>query len=95
MLFSDDGVTFYEIMLLTVEDGTLSLKVKHFSPDFTAWEEKADYVEFRLVAIEDDALHFGGLSFYRRGPDTMDAWIVMKNDQGIREEKLVFRRRSP
>lgn len=94
-LFNDDGVAFYEILLLTVEDGTLSMKVKHFSADFTAWEDKEDYVEFRLVAIEDDALHFGGLSFYRRGPDAMDAWIVMKNDQGIREEKLVFRRRDP
>ena len=54
-LYSDDGVAFYEIMLITVEDGTLS--------------------------------------FYRRGPDTMDAWIVMRNADGIREEKLVFRRR--
>lgn len=94
-LYNDDGVAFYEIMLITVEDGTLSFKVKHFSADFTAWEEKEDYVEFKLVAIEEDALHFGGLSFYQRGPDAMDAYIVMRNDQGIREEKLVFRRRDP
>ena len=49
----------------------------------------------QLVAIEDDALHFGGLSFYQRAPDSMDAYIVMKNSQGIREERLVFRRRAP
>lgn len=94
-LYNDDGVAFYEIMLITVEDGTLSFKVKHFAPDFTAWEEKADYVEFRLVALDEDALHFGGLSFYRQGPDAIDAYIVMRNAEGIREEKLVFRRRSP
>ena len=92
-LFDEDGVAFYEIMLITVEDGTLSLKVKHFNADFTAWEEKADFVDFRLVKVEDDALHFGGLSFYRRGADAMDAYIVMRRGDEVREEKLTFRRR--
>lgn len=94
-LFDDDGVAFYELMLITVEHGTLSLKVKHFSADFTAWEEKQDYVDFRLAVIEEDALHFAGLSFYRRGPDSLEAYIVMRNDSGIREEKLAFTRRLP
>ena len=91
-LFKDDQVAFYEILLLTVEDGALSLKVKHFSAEFTAWEEKEDFVEFRLVGVEENALHFGGLSFYRRGDDAMDGYIVMKNAEGIREEPLVYTR---
>lgn len=94
-LFDDDGVAFYELMLITVDGGTLSLKVRHFNADFMAWEEKADYVEFRLAAIEEHALHFAGLSFYRRGPDALEAYIVMRNDSGIREEKLTFTRRMP
>jgi len=93
-LYNGDDVAFYEIFLMTVEEGTLSLKVKHFGADFTAWEEKDDYVEFRLVRIDDDALHFGGISFYRRDDDSMDAYIVMKNAEGIREEPLVYRRRK-
>ena len=92
--FVDDEVVFYEIFLMTVEEGTLSLKVKHFSPDFTAWEEKDDYIEFRLVKIDEDALHFGGLSFYERGDDAIDGYIVMKNAEGIREEPLVYKRRK-
>jgi len=92
--FDGDEVAFYEILLMTVVEGTLSLKVKHFSADFTAWEEKDDFVEFRLVKIEDDALHFGGISFYKRGDDAMDGYIVMKNAEGIREEPLVYRRRK-
>ena len=87
-------MAFYELLLLTVDDGTLSLKVKHFSADFTAWEEKTDFVEFRLVKIDDDALHFSGISFYRRGDDAMDAYIVMRNADGIREEPLVYTRRN-
>jgi len=92
-LYSDDGVTFYEILLLSVEDGTLSLKVKHFNPDFSAWEDKPDYVEFRLVKREKDALHFGGLSFYKRDDDSMDGYIVMRNGENLQEHHLEYVRR--
>jgi len=92
-LLGDDGVTFYELLLLSVEDGSLSLKVKHFNPDFTAWEEKADYVNFRLVKKEDDALHFGGISFYRRGDDAIDGYIVMRNGDEVTERYLKYERR--
>ncbi len=94
-LFDDKGVSFYEILLLTVEDGTLSLKVKHFSADFTAWEEKGDYVNFKLVAKEDDALHFGGISFYRRDDSNIDGYIVMKNGEEITEHYLKYQRVVP
>ena len=90
--FVEDKVVFYELLLMTVEDGTLSLKVKHFNPDFTAWEEKEDFIEFRLVKFDEDALHFGGLSFYKRGADAIDGFIVMKYADGIREEPLVYTR---
>jgi hypothetical protein len=90
-LFSEEkGVNFYELMLLTVDDGTLSLKVKHFNADFTAWEEKADFVNFRLVKIEEDALHFAGLSFYRRDDNHIDAYIVMRNGEELTEHELKY-----
>ena len=92
-LLGDEGVAFYELLLLSVEDGTLSLKVKHFNPDFTAWEEKADYVNFRLVHKETDALHFGGISFYRRGDDEIDGYIVMRNGDEVTEHYLKYERR--
>jgi len=92
-LFGDDGVAFYELLLLSVEEGTLSLKVKHFNPDFSAWEEKPDYVHFRLVKKEADALHFGGLSFYKRGDDAMDGYIVMRRGEKMTENHLRYERR--
>jgi len=89
-LFDDDGVGFYEILLMTVEDGTLSLKVKHFNADFTAWEEKGDFIDFRLVKKEDNALHFAGISFYRRDENHMDAYIVMRNGDEVTEHELKY-----
>jgi hypothetical protein len=71
----------------------LSLKVKHFNADFTAWEEKGDFVDFRLVKLEPDAIHFSGLSFYKRDDNGFDGYIVLRNASGVREEKLVYARR--
>ena len=92
-LMGEDGVAFYEILLMNVDDGSLSLKVKHFNADFTAWEEKGDFVNFQLVKLEEDALHFGGISFYRRGEDLIDGYIVMKNGEEVREHHLSYKRR--
>ncbi len=93
-LFSGDDPAMYEIMLLSVEDGTLSLKVKHFSADFTAWEDKPDYVNFKLVAYSENELHFGGLSFYKRADDKLDGYIVMRNGGQVSEQRLIYERQK-
>ncbi len=88
----DDAVGFYELMLIVEEEGSLSLKVKHFNPDFSAWEEKADYVNFKLVKVEENAVYFSGLTFMRISDDEVHAYIAFKTEDGSREEKLVFHR---
>ena len=93
-LYQGDKVSFYELLLLVEEEGSLSLKVKHFTPEFIAWEDKEDYISFPLVRIDDDAIHFSGLSFYRVDEDRMAGYIVMRNEDELREEKLSYRRNS-
>lgn len=93
-LLGDDDVEFYEILLLTEIDGTLSLRVKHFTRDFIAWEEKEDFVDFRLVKIEPDAVHFKGLSFYRKDENAIDGFILMRNGDTVTEHSLTYQRRS-
>ena len=93
-LFDGDEPAMYELMLLTVEDGTLSLKVKHFNEDFTAWEDKPDYVNFKLVKLSANELHFGGISFYKRDDDHLDGYIVMRNKDGVTEQHLAYKRQE-
>ncbi|MBX2849807.1 MAG: hypothetical protein KTR16_15900 [Acidiferrobacterales bacterium] len=93
-LLNEDGVVFYELLLLAEEEGSLSLKVKHFSENFHAWETKEDYINFKLVKIEPNAIHFSGLSFYRDGDDKINGYIVMKGKDGtVKEEPLTYQRR--
>lgn len=91
---SERGVNFYEIMLITPQENSLSLLVKHFSAEFVSWEDPADHVNFKLVAIEDHAIHFSGLSFYRINDHEMHAYLAMRQKDGhVKEEKLTFKRR--
>ena len=92
-MLQGDEVYFYELVLLVEEEGSLSLKVKHFNADFTGWENKDDYVDFRFVKAGDDAVHFSGISFYRISDDEMHAYLVLHNEDGkVWEEKLIYRR---
>ena len=94
-VMGDGEISFYELMLLAEEEGSLSLKVKHFSADFAAWEDKEDYLNFRLVKVEDAAVHFSGLSFYRINDDEMHSYLTFRDGDSVREEKLVYRRVAP
>ena len=47
-----------------------------FNADFSAWEEKEDYVNFRFIKAEDDALHFAGISFYKVSDDELNAYLA-------------------
>lgn len=89
----EKGVNFYEILLLKEQDDGLVLLVKHFSKDFVAWEEKDQFVTFRLVKVEEEAVHFSGLSFYKNGPDRIDGYIVMNHKDGSKtEHHLAYQR---
>lgn len=82
-LHGENGMAFYELMTIPVENGTLSLRVRHFDADFTAWESRDQPVNVRLVKKEQDALHFGGIKSYRRDAGTMDGYLVMRTDDGV------------
>ena len=94
-LMKDGEINFYEILTLSEDDGRLNMKVKHFTADFVAWEDRPDFVSFKLVGIEQDAVHFSGLSLHRIDENTMHGFIVMNmKDGSLREEKLVYHRRQ-
>ncbi len=94
-LMKDGEVNFYEILTITRDDGRLNMKVKHFSADFIAWEEKDEFTNFKLVGLEETAVHFSGLSLRRVDADTMHGYIVMRlKDGSLREEKLIYNRRQ-
>jgi hypothetical protein len=87
--------SFYEFFTLVEEHGSLALKLKHFNPDMTAWEEKDRFVTFRLARIEPETAWFGGLTYRRVGADRLEISLALRDKSGnIREEKFELRRRE-
>lgn len=78
----EGGLQFYEFYSIAEKDGSLILKVKHFNPDLTGWEEKGETVDFPLVAIEGTTAYFEGLTFARVGKKEFRSAVLIEG-QGI------------
>ena len=85
---------FFEIMLLDVRPGGLRLRVKHFNPDFTAWEDKAGWHSFEPVGSGPDALDFKGLKFRRSG-DALVITVTFRGKDGTLRDEPIRLRRAP
>jgi uncharacterized protein YijF (DUF1287 family) len=88
-LYGEDGVSFYELMTISEQDGTLVLRLKHFAADLTGWEEKDETVIFPLVAVTPSAVQFDGLTFRREGDGGLRVFVSTEGRDGTRRE-LVF-----
>ncbi|WP_232725596.1 DUF6265 family protein [Qipengyuania seohaensis] len=88
---TDEGaIRFTEHLYLMEEEGTLVLRLKHFNADLTGWEEKDGMLTFRLIAVEDCAAYFHGLTLRCDGEQGLLAAVRMKS-AGEKLSELVFR----
>ena len=79
-LAREGKLTFSEATTLVEEEGSLVLKVKHFTPEFIGWEEKDEFVSFPLVGLGDKEAYFRGLTFRRRGEAELLIYIVLTSE---------------
>jgi hypothetical protein len=90
---AEGTIMFTEHMYLMEQDGSLVVKLKHFNPDLTGWEEKDGMVTFRLVHAEPCALYFNALTYRCDGEGGMVVVVRMKSPKPEPQE-LVFRFRK-
>lgn len=85
----DGKVSFFEILSIAETNGSLEYRLKHFNADLTAWEEKEKVVRFPLVAVENGAWYFDGLTIRKDGPNGMVGAVLVSLPDGPKE--FVFR----
>lgn len=86
---------FYEILTLAEERGSLIIRLKHFNPDLTGWEEKNQTVDFPLVAKGEGLIHFAGMTF-KPGKDAATVYLAIRQKDGtVREEVFDYKRVTP
>lgn len=84
---------FYELMTLVEEGDSLTLRLKHFNPDLTGWEEKQDSVAFPLVALGQGVVHFDGMSLRPEGGGGLTVYLAIRGKDGaMREETFTYAR---
>jgi hypothetical protein len=94
-LVRDGKPVFYELLTIVEEKGSLMLRLKHFNPDLTGWEEKLKTIDFPLVAKSDGAVHFDGMSFHPKGNDALTVYLAIHQKDGtMREEAFAYKRRA-
>ncbi|MEE2882893.1 MAG: DUF6265 family protein [Planctomycetota bacterium] len=94
-LVKDDQVVFYEIMVIGPDDDGFALKVKHFSREFVAWEDKEGAVRFPYESVKKGDARFSGLTF-ARDQDKLEIKVRMRESDGsIRWEPIQMKRHQP
>ena len=93
-LVRDGKPVFYEILTIIEIEGSLEMRLKHVNADMTGWEEKNDFVTFKLAKHDDTGAYFNGLTFKRVNPDLLEGYLALRNraDGTVREEKFIYRR---
>lgn len=92
---SKDGkVTFYEILHIAKNDGKISLRLKHFNPDLTGWEEKDKFVEFPFVSATPTRVEFKGLIYELVAEGKMEIQLKLNRGGEISTEVFHFEKRD-
>lgn len=89
-----DGKTvFYEFLLIRETERGLAMRLKHFHPDLTAWEEKEKFVEFLYVGKTENRIYFEGLTFERASDDRLQIYLALRGkDGGVSEQRFTMTR---
>lgn len=82
-------LVFTEHVTMTNTDAGVSMLVKHFSEDFTSWEESAEYVDFPLIKIEGTTAYFDGCTI-SRSEDHLDIYVMIEQDGIASEEAFSY-----
>ena len=93
-LLQSGSPSMYEFGIIIEEDEGLVLKLKHFHPSLTGWEEREKYVSFPLVRLTKDAVYFDGLTYRREGENRLRAFVAINKSGTVSEHEFVFDRRG-
>jgi len=89
----DGAPTFNELLVLREEQGSLIVRLKHFDPDMTGWEDKAQVVTMPFLGTRDGLVHFDRMSFQITGPDTLTCYLAESAKDGtVREVEFHYTR---
>ena len=79
---------FYEFLLLN-ENG---IRLKHFNPDLTGWEEKDDMTTFEMISFSKTKIEMKGLTIEKKSDDEIEIRLRMTENGEAYTEVFKMRR---
>lgn len=86
-LLRNDKPMFYELLTISETPRGLAMRLKHFNPDMTAWEEKEKVIEFRYVRTRGNEVQFDGLTFRRDSDTELTIFLALRGKDGEVKEQ--------
>ena len=88
-----NGLIFTEFMEITQLEGKFILRLKHFNPDFSGWEEKTEHLTFPFTGKSANSADFGSLRYKVSEEDILIIELDMRQKAGtLKTEKFVLNR---
>jgi hypothetical protein len=69
-------------MEITQFDGKYVLRLKHFNPDFSGWEEKTEHLTFSFEGSSENSADFGSLRYIVNAADVLHIELDMRQQAG-------------
>jgi hypothetical protein len=88
-------INFYEFVTIVEENGSLTLRLKHFHADMKGWEEKNVTQDFKLVKITPNRIYFQSFTIEKVSSNEMNMYVVIGKEGKRDEMKFNYRRVSP
>lgn len=87
-LIIDNKPIFYEMLWMMESEGSIILRLKHFSPALVGWEEKDKTVDFKFVDRVGDRMRFSGLTFEKFGDTKLNIYLALRQKDGSLKEEV-------
>jgi hypothetical protein len=81
-LIQDDTIMFYEFFFLAADSAGTVLKLKHFNPDMTGWEEKDEAVRFDFLGATDSEIRYEALTYRHVAEDSLEITVNLRDEEG-------------
>lgn len=89
--YSDEEgeIQFYEFWILD----SSGLKLKHFNPDFSGWEEKADFIDFSMIEASKNKIILKGLTYELINENELEIHLDLKEGEEITTEVFLLKKK--
>ncbi len=92
--FDQEGeLVFSEHCSISEQEDGIHYRVRHFSADFSAWEDEETYVDFPLIRLDGQTAYFEGATI-NRTEDTLTIYVMIDSKDGAHEVPFVYELRE-